>query len=78
MAENGRLLNYVDGEWRQSSAADYLDVVNPATNDVLGQVPLSPASEVDQAALRAGTGARPWTILFLVSLLVSIPVPQSW
>ena len=31
MAANGRLLNYINGEWLQSAAAEYLDVVNPAT-----------------------------------------------
>jgi malonate-semialdehyde dehydrogenase (acetylating)/methylmalonate-semialdehyde dehydrogenase len=60
MAENGRLLNYINGEWRQSSTAEYLDVINPATNDVLGQVPLSPASEVDQAAQAAANALAEW------------------
>ncbi|HSG15381.1 MAG TPA: CoA-acylating methylmalonate-semialdehyde dehydrogenase [Anaerolineae bacterium] len=60
MTANGRLLNYINGEWQQSSAAEYLDVVNPATNDVLGQVPLSPASEVDQAAQAAANAYDAW------------------
>ena len=60
MATNGRLLNYIDGEWRQSAAADYLEVINPATNDVLGQVPLSPAAEVDEAAQAAAIAFEEW------------------
>jgi malonate-semialdehyde dehydrogenase (acetylating)/methylmalonate-semialdehyde dehydrogenase len=60
MSKNGRLLNFIDGEWRASAAADYLDVVNPATNDVLGQVPLSPAAEVDQAAQAAAEALADW------------------
>jgi malonate-semialdehyde dehydrogenase (acetylating)/methylmalonate-semialdehyde dehydrogenase len=47
---DNKLMNYINGEWRPSSAADYLDVVNPATNEFLGQTPLSPATEVDEAA----------------------------
>jgi malonate-semialdehyde dehydrogenase (acetylating)/methylmalonate-semialdehyde dehydrogenase len=31
MAEKGKLLNYIDGEWRQAAAAEYLEVINPAT-----------------------------------------------
>jgi malonate-semialdehyde dehydrogenase (acetylating)/methylmalonate-semialdehyde dehydrogenase len=60
MTSNGRLLNYINGEWRQSSTADYLDVINPATNDLLGQVPLSPASEVDEAAQAATLAFEEW------------------
>ena len=60
MSTNGRLLNYVDGEWRQSSATDYLEVINPATNDVLGQVPLSPAAEVNEAAQAAAIAFEEW------------------
>ena len=40
MAE--KLLNYVDGGWRESAAERYLDVPNPATAEVLATVPLSP------------------------------------
>jgi len=51
-----KLLNYINGEWRASTASEYLDVMNPATAVALAQVPLSPATEVDQAA-RAATEA---------------------
>lgn len=37
---NGKLLNYISGEWRESSAKEYLQVVNPATIETIGQVPL--------------------------------------
>lgn len=56
MESNGNLLNFIDSQWRSSAAADYLDVLNPTTNELLGQVPLSPGSEVDQA-VRAATRA---------------------
>jgi len=47
MNNNGTLLNYVNGQWRPSRAAEHLDVVNPATQERLAQVPLTPAEEVD-------------------------------
>ncbi len=60
MVKDGKLFNYINGEWRRSSAEEYLDVVNPATNDILGQVPLSPASEVDEAATAAANAFLDW------------------
>ncbi|MBI2461890.1 MAG: CoA-acylating methylmalonate-semialdehyde dehydrogenase [Candidatus Rokubacteria bacterium] len=60
MDANGRLLNYIDGAWRQSGAAEYLTVVNPATVEPLGRVPLSPPTEVDQAAQAAAAALPGW------------------
>ncbi len=60
MAGSNRLLNYIAGEWRPSSATEALDVVNPATVEVLGRVPLSPAAEVDQAARAAAAALPGW------------------
>jgi malonate-semialdehyde dehydrogenase (acetylating)/methylmalonate-semialdehyde dehydrogenase len=60
MEANGKLLNYIDGAWRPSTAVEYLEVINPATYDVLGHVPLSPASEVDQAAQAAARAFEDW------------------
>jgi malonate-semialdehyde dehydrogenase (acetylating) / methylmalonate-semialdehyde dehydrogenase len=56
MIVNGSVPNYIDGEWRSSEAREHLDVFNPASGEVLGKVPLSPAEEVVQA-VRAGTQA---------------------
>ena len=58
MAE--KLLNYVDGGWRPSAAEVYLDVHNPATNEVLAVVPMSPASEVDEIAQSAAAAFPAW------------------
>jgi malonate-semialdehyde dehydrogenase (acetylating)/methylmalonate-semialdehyde dehydrogenase len=60
MEESDSLLNYINGEWRRSAATEYLDVINPATNDILGQVPLSPASEVNEAAQAAAIAFEEW------------------
>ena len=40
-AEQTRLLNYVGGEWRESAASDYGQVVNPASGAVMARVPHS-------------------------------------
>jgi malonate-semialdehyde dehydrogenase (acetylating) / methylmalonate-semialdehyde dehydrogenase len=44
-----RLQNFIDGDWRGSSAGQVLDVLNPASAEVLAEVPLSPAADVDAA-----------------------------
>ncbi len=55
-----RLLdNYVEGRWTAPAAAtDVLDVVNPATGEVLARVPLSGPADLD-AAVRAAREALP-------------------
>jgi malonate-semialdehyde dehydrogenase (acetylating) / methylmalonate-semialdehyde dehydrogenase len=55
-----RLLdNYIDGEWTPAQAAtDVLDVLNPASGEVLARVPLSGWSDLD-AAVRAAREALP-------------------
>jgi len=54
------LQNYVNGEWIASSATDFLDVLNPATVEVLGRVPLSSASDVQQAVEAAEQAFKTW------------------
>jgi malonate-semialdehyde dehydrogenase (acetylating)/methylmalonate-semialdehyde dehydrogenase len=52
--------NFIDGKWVPSSASQHLDVVNPATTEVLGRVPLGTAAEVAQAAEAAGRAFPGW------------------
>lgn len=51
-----QLLNFINGQWQRSSAHNYLAVTNPATAQVMAQVPLSSGAEVD-AAVQAGLAA---------------------
>ncbi|MCZ6678548.1 MAG: CoA-acylating methylmalonate-semialdehyde dehydrogenase [Candidatus Poribacteria bacterium] len=60
MSTENILQNYINNEWRQSSASEYLDVTNPATTEVLGKVPLSPSAEVDQAVQAAAEALVEW------------------
>jgi malonate-semialdehyde dehydrogenase (acetylating)/methylmalonate-semialdehyde dehydrogenase len=53
-------MNYVNGQWQKSSASQHLEVHNPATAEVLGLVPLSPAADVDQAAQAAAQAYAQW------------------
>jgi len=54
-----RLLdNYVGGSWTPSQSSERLPVTNPATGEVLAQVPLSSAADLD-AAVQAARAALP-------------------
>ena len=54
------LRNFIGGEWVESSATSYHEVVNPATGEVLGQTPLSGAADVDQAVAAARDAFTTW------------------
>ncbi len=54
------VLNYINGEWRKSKASQTLEVINPATLELLGKTPLSPSSEVDEAVQAASKALPAW------------------
>jgi malonate-semialdehyde dehydrogenase (acetylating) / methylmalonate-semialdehyde dehydrogenase len=60
MTLEGKLLNFIDGEWRFSKADQYLEVLNPATAKAMALVPLSPREEVDEAVLAAQAALEGW------------------
>lgn len=58
MAE--KMLNYINGEWRHSSGSTSLNVLNPANQDVLAEVVLTPKEEVDEAVGHARGALADW------------------
>ena len=60
MPENQFLKNYVDGSWKNSQATEALEVLNPATTEVLAQVPLSLALDVQEATRAASVAFESW------------------
>lgn len=60
MIQDGQLLNYINGKWQRSQASEHLDIRNPATNETIVKMPLSPASEVDAAAQAAQEAYHGW------------------
>ena len=55
------LENYINGAWVRSSGTTLLDVKNPATGEVLAQVPLSTAGDVDAAVAAAKAAFPAWS-----------------
>src|SRR5947207_1794266 len=55
-----KIPNYIDGRWQDSTASEWQDVVNPATGEALGRVPLSDAQEVAKAIQAAAAAYPEW------------------
>ena len=55
-----RLTNFINGRWTDSESTDLRDVINPATGEVLAQVPLADAQEVNQAVEAAAAAFPEW------------------
>src|SRR5438876_490140 len=53
-----KLTNFINGQWTDSRASEWRDVVNPATGEVLASVPMADAAEV-AAAVEAAAAAFP-------------------
>jgi malonate-semialdehyde dehydrogenase (acetylating) / methylmalonate-semialdehyde dehydrogenase len=53
-----RLSNYINGQWQDSHASEWRDVVNPATGEVLARVPMGNGDDVN-AAVEAAAAAFP-------------------
>jgi len=65
--EVATLRNYIGGRWVEALAPARLDVPNPATEELLGRVPLSGADDVALAARAARSAFHEWS---------EIPVPE--
>jgi malonate-semialdehyde dehydrogenase (acetylating)/methylmalonate-semialdehyde dehydrogenase len=60
MASVQDLPNLIDGKFERPDAREWLDVINPATGELLARAPLSPAAEVDRAAQAAARALVDW------------------
>jgi malonate-semialdehyde dehydrogenase (acetylating)/methylmalonate-semialdehyde dehydrogenase len=56
----GRLKNYIDGVWVESVSERILEVVDPATDAVIAEVPLSTPEEVSQVVQVAQEAFEDW------------------
>jgi malonate-semialdehyde dehydrogenase (acetylating)/methylmalonate-semialdehyde dehydrogenase len=55
-----KIPNYINGQWQDSGASEWQDVINPATGEVLARVPLADASEVTKAIEFAAAAYPAW------------------
>jgi betaine-aldehyde dehydrogenase len=57
------ILNHIDGIWRPGSDPDLIDVVNPATEQVISTFRSSSSADVDDAVAAARRAAPAWAVL---------------
>src|ERR1700682_2646928 len=55
-----KLQNYVNGAWQASTATEFVEVINPATAEVLTRTPLSTPADVDGAVQTAAEAFPSW------------------
>src|SRR5258708_31885047 len=55
-----KIPQFINGQWVESRASEWLDVVNPATAEVLGRVPICDAGEVRRGIDAAEAGYPEW------------------
>jgi len=53
----------IDGEWTSGTSGEFEDVIDPATNEVLGQVPHASAADLDRALEAAQRGFAEWSAM---------------
>jgi malonate-semialdehyde dehydrogenase (acetylating)/methylmalonate-semialdehyde dehydrogenase len=61
------LSNFINGQWVKSTTDKYEEVPNPATGEVLAEVPISTKEDLNQAVAAANEAFKDWKI---------VPVPQ--
>ncbi len=54
------ILNYIDGNWVKPSVSEYVDVINPATGELLARTPLCGPDDVAAAAKAAAAAYPGW------------------
>lgn len=55
-----KIPQYINGQWIESQAAEWQDVVNPATGESLGRVPIAGVAEVTRAIDAASAAYPDW------------------
>lgn len=55
-----KLKNYIDGKWIESKCEDYLNVEDPGSGEVISQVPVGCAEDIELAADRAADAYKSW------------------
>ncbi|PSL36356.1 methylmalonate-semialdehyde dehydrogenase [acylating] [Planomicrobium soli] len=55
------LKNYINGEWVEAKTEEYNQVPNPATGEILAEVPISTLADVDDAVQAATAAFKTWS-----------------
>ena len=68
---------YINGEWVQSESNELIDVINPATEEVIGQVTAGTKSDIDLAVKAAHSSFQSFSKSTKDCLLYTSPSPRD-
>jgi malonate-semialdehyde dehydrogenase (acetylating)/methylmalonate-semialdehyde dehydrogenase len=54
------ILNYVNGAWRKSTATEFVNVINPASGELIARTPISTKADVDAVVQTAAAAFPAW------------------
>lgn len=54
------VLLFIDGEWRDAGSGEFISIVNPVTEEVLGRIGSASPADIEDAALAAARGFAAW------------------
>src|SRR6266446_6719279 len=60
IAQAEKALNYIGGDWIAGASTEVSKVINPATGEVMAEVPLADASDVNKAVEAAAAAFPAW------------------
>ena len=52
--------NYINGKWIESSGTEFVDVINPATKELIAKCPLGNKKDVDNAVIAGKEAYKSW------------------
>jgi malonate-semialdehyde dehydrogenase (acetylating)/methylmalonate-semialdehyde dehydrogenase len=61
--KNQKLKNYIGGKWVDSTAAEYLPVMNPSIGQEIAKVPLSTSRDLEDAVVAANRAFHSWSTM---------------
>ena len=62
---------FIDGKWQASSDKETYDVINPATEELIGKASKATSKDVDNALNSAKRGLEFLALYFIIGLLTS-------
>lgn len=60
ITEKKTLSNFINGQWVKSSTENYIEVPNPATGEILAEVPISTQQDLEKAVEAAKQAFTSW------------------
>jgi malonate-semialdehyde dehydrogenase (acetylating) / methylmalonate-semialdehyde dehydrogenase len=57
---DSKAAHYIDGRWTESTTSEWQDIINPATGEPLGRIPLAGAAELNLAVESAAAAFPEW------------------